>query len=474
MIPLLVAAVNLFLKCILFLKEIFMRYWLCILCFIPFSYSYASLNYQVLVNKNLKQLDVKICSDKSLPSQYALGRSSSSQNLKSFILHSHSKPTKNIKLYRGRLYLSDTSMGNCISYQIDLTKSLVDDNKTVLIDNRDWLLYPKTTQQVKVQFHFEDPEHKVSTPWPKSSSNGSNLVYILPRYPKNQSSKTVFGKVHLESINIKKAKLEIALIGTENKKRLNEYVKWIKDTADILDMHTGLFPQRPVQIILAAKGTQREAVPWAEVQRGGGASVHFYVDEFRDINDFYQDWTAVHELSHLYLPNLQTEDLWLSEGLATYYQVILRSKAKITTSSQGWQKLLSGFNRGKRADNGLNLRQTNATQHYYWGGTAYFLMADVALRTHTNKTLFSVMNQFVNCCVNEGGQWSAEKFTAKLDSLSQTTVFTDLLEKEALSRSFPNVDPVLAQLGVTQSFWGRIRINDDQGYEMRNKIMSSQ
>jgi len=449
-----------------------MRFWFCLFLFIPTQYVFASMNYQVWVNKNLKQLDVKICSDKNLPNQYALGRTRSSKNIKSLALHSTSKPTKNLKLYRGRLYLSNTSIGSCISYQIDLTKSLVDDKKTVLIDNRDWLLYPKTTQEVKIQFHFENPEHQISTPWPKVKSNKSRSHYILPHYPKSQSSKIVIGKVHLESVIIKNAILEIALIGTNNEKRLYEYIKWIKDTAELLNTHTGLFPQRPVQIILAVTGAQREAVPWAEVQRGGGASVHFYVDEFRDINDFYQDWTAVHELSHLYLPNLETEDLWLSEGLATYYQVVLRAKAKITTSSKGWERLLSGFNRGKRADNGLNLRQTNATQHYYWGGTAYFFMADVALRTHTKQTLFSVMNQFVNCCVNEIGRWSAERFTAKLDSLSHTTIFTELLEQEALARSFPNVDPVLARLGVSQSFWGRIRINKVLGNKLRSQIMS--
>jgi len=447
-----------------------MRYWLCILFLMPFYDAYASMNYQVLVNKNLKQLDVKICSDQKLANKYALGRARASKNIKQLKLHQAINITRNLSLYRGRLYLSDTSVGDCISYQVDLTKYLVDDNKTVLIDNREWLLYPQTMQQLTVKFHFENTKHKISTPWPNSKDNNSD--YMLPHYPKNQSSKIVIGNVHLESIIIKNAILEIALIGTNNEKRLSEYIKWIKDTAELLNTHTGLFPQRPVQIILAATGAQREAVPWAEVQRGGGASVHFYVDEFRDINDFYQDWTAVHELSHLYLPNLKTEDLWLSEGLATYYQVVLRAKAKITTSSKGWERLLSGFNRGKRADNGLNLRQTNATQHYYWGGTAYFFMADVALRTHTNQTLFSVMNQFVNCCVNGTSQWTAERFTAKLDLLSHTRIFTELLEKEALSRSFPNVDPVLARLGVSQSFWGRIRIDDDQGHEIRKQIMS--
>jgi len=447
-----------------------MRYWFCVLFIISMQNTYANMNYQIFVNKELTQLDVKICSDEKLANQYALGRSRASKNIKDLKLKNATNINHDLKLYRGRLYLSDTSVGDCISYKINLTKFLVDNNKTVLIDNRDWLLYPKTRQQVTVKFDFENPNHQISTPWPKADDK--NLDYILPRYPKNQSSKTVIGKIHLELVTIKNAILEIALIGTQNTLRLNEYIKWIKDTADVLDTHTGLFPQRPVQIILAATGSEREPVPWAEVQRGGGVSVHFYVDEFRDINTFYQDWTAIHELSHLYLPNLKTEDLWLSEGLATYYQVVLRSKAKITTSSEGWEKLLSGFNRGKRANNGLNLRQTNATQHYYWGGTAYFFMADVALRTQTNQTLFSVMNQFVNCCVNELEQWSAERFTTKLDSLSQTTIFRELLEQEALARSFPNVDPILAKLGVTQSFWGSIRINDEQGHEIRDQIMA--
>jgi len=448
-----------------------MYYWAYFLALINMQNVLASMTYQVQVNKYLTQLDVKVCSEQPIANQYILDRRSASKNISNLKLYKGKKAIKALKLYKRRLYISNFSLEDCFGYQVNLKRYQLD-NDTILIDNRDWLLYPASNHRVKVIFSFEDKSHQVSTPWQQTSKSGANSEYLLSNNSNAQASKTVFGKVYLEKITIKKSTLEIAIVGTQEPKRINEYINWINDTAQILDKHTGLFPQRPVQIILTAKGYQSEAVPWAEVQRDDKVSVHFYVDGYRNINEFYQDWTAIHELSHLYLPRLKMEDLWLSEGLATYYQVILRAKAKITTPTQGWKKLISGFNKGRSADNGLNLRQTNVTHHYYWGGAAYFLMADVALRRNSNKTLFSVMNQFVNCCINDFSIWSAEQFVAKLDELSDTYVFSELLFQEVLSKSFPSVEPVLVELGITNNFWEALCFNQAKNHILRHKIMS--
>lgn len=131
-----------------------------------------------------------------------------------------------------------------------------------------------------------------------------------------------------------------------------------------------------------------EPVPWAHIMRGGGIAAEFYIDETRPISDFRSDWTATHELSHMLLPYVSSRDRWLSEGLASYYQNILRARDGRLTEEQAWQKLLSGFERGKRATRGGSLANATrsgraATMRIYWNGAAIMLMADTRLRELT-------------------------------------------------------------------------------------------
>ena len=39
-------------------------------------------------------------------------------------------------------------------------------------------------------------------------------------------------------------------------------------------------------------------------RRDGGESIELFVDERRPIEDFYDEWTATHEFSHLMLPRI--------------------------------------------------------------------------------------------------------------------------------------------------------------------------
>ncbi|SFD33186.1 hypothetical protein [Pseudoalteromonas denitrificans] len=441
------------------------------------SILFAKIDYFVDISKDLKNIKVDICSSTVLPSLFELGRSNALFNITSLNIISKSGDRRGLNLYSNKLYIGNTKLGDCLAYQVNLNQSLKKAEKyaiknTVFIDNRDWLFYPKNEQKVYIKFNLNNLQHQISTPFPKAKKIKNDVTFILKRNAIEYESKTVIGNIRLESLIFGNAKLELALIGLNNHKRQNEYIKWVQDMANILDQHTGLFPQRPVQILITEISSNNGPVPWAEVQRGGGASVQFYVDKNLKIETFYQDWTAVHELSHLYLPKFNTEDLWLSEGLATYYQVVLRARAGFTNDLEGWEKMLDGFERGMRDENGLNLRQTNETMHYYWGGAAYFLIVDVALRERKKTSLFDIINKFVKCCITEKGPWSAEKFTAKLDSLSGTNIFTKLLYQEALNRSFPNVNPVLEKLGIYKSYFGGVSLKNHQSYQVRQSIMS--
>ena len=83
-------------------------------------------------------------------------------------------------------------------------------------------------------------------------------------------------------------------------------------------------PQAQILVVPGARGP--EPTPWAYVVRGGSPAAHFFINQRRPIREFFEDWTAVHELSPPAVAVCQCRRFWLSEGVATYYQNVLRAR----------------------------------------------------------------------------------------------------------------------------------------------------
>src|SRR5690606_4452079 len=125
-----------------------------------------------------------------------------------------------------------------------------------------------------------------------------------------------------------------------------------------------------------------EPVPLGLARRGGVASVLLLVDETADLAALRADWVAVHELFHLLWPRIERADAWLSEGLATYYQEVLRARHGLISQRDAIQHLVDGLARGARADGGLPLgeesarmRATHSYTRVYWSGAAFAFAA---------------------------------------------------------------------------------------------------
>ncbi len=106
------------------------------------------------------------------------------------------------------------------------------------------------------------------------------------------------------------------------------------------------------------------------------------------------DWTLVHELAHLTMPYVRPEDAWLSEGLATYYQEVLRARGGLQSPEAAWRELDDGFRRGALDGTGRTLREESRNMHashaytrVYWAGAAIALLWDAALRARGAGTL---------------------------------------------------------------------------------------
>ncbi|MEE9302669.1 MAG: hypothetical protein V3U84_02680 [Thiotrichaceae bacterium] len=239
----------------------------------------------------------------------------------------------------------------------------------------------------------------------------------------------------------------------------NKLLKWLQVASDTITTLYGEFPVTPVETHLYALQGANEPVPWGEVWKKGSYRVNFQVNPAFPIDKFIADWTAVHEFSHLFHPYPGSGNAWFGEGLASYYQNVLRVRNQTLSESQAWGKLLAGFQRGEKQSEKNNMTLLQASQkmhsignyqHVYWGGAAYFLAVDIRLRklTKGQESLDTAWYQFKECCLSAKQNWSTESLIHKLDQLTGTSVFHQEYVQKLKSTHFPNYRNSFQELGI--------------------------
>jgi len=239
-----------------------------------------------------------------------------------------------------------------------------------------------------------------------------------------------------------------------------EIVEWLRSASSNVSLAYGRFPNpSPRVVVIPTRGRSwggDSPVPFGRVTRDGEEKIEFFVDPDRPIEEYYADWTATHEFSHLMLPYVRSRHKWISEGFASYYQNILMARAGHYTESEAWQKLYAGFERGRLSRPELSPNEAaaagirKARMKIYWSGAAIALLADIELRERSGgqESLDVALDRLQRCCLPSNRSWSGPTLFAKLDSLVAEPVFMPLYRKHADAAGFPDMRSALRRLGV--------------------------
>lgn len=234
---------------------------------------------------------------------------------------------------------------------------------------------------------------------------------------------------------------------------------WLAAVGDAVTLLHGALPRERIRIELTDYRFAGSAVPFARIRRSEPQGVEFFINPTQPLDAFVTDWTAYHELSHLFIPYPGDADVWFSEGLASYYQNVLQYRAGLLTEQQAWQKLYDGFERGRNDDRNDHLtlaqltprmRQKRAFMRVYWSGALYFLEANVAVRelSKGRTTLDSILRDFGACCLDRRQRWDGKEIAAEFDRLADTDLFLPLYERYEASTAIPDYRSQLAAAGV--------------------------
>jgi hypothetical protein len=289
------------------------------------------------------------------------------------------------------------------------------------------------------------------------SHSGKSVLFSIPATPTNWSAAVAFGQFAEQRIELPGGVLRLAILGkvaTEDRARLRA---WLDRIAHAVLAAYGRLPLPDVQVLVipVAGG----AVRFGQSVRGQGNALQLLVDPTRPAAEFAEDWVAVHELSHLMHPYLGDRGAWLSEGLATYYQNVLRARGGIFTPQQAWEELADGFRRGAKQqghdtldDAAAQMHRNHAFQRVYWAGAAFWLAVDRDLRRASGgrEGLDSVLAKFRDCCLPAYREWEPADFIARLDALAGTSLIGVRYREFATARTFPDWQSVYADLGIRE------------------------
>jgi len=287
------------------------------------------------------------------------------------------------------------------------------------------------------------------------------------------------------SVAFLSATLDIEVRQPVDEKKAAEITEWVQATADTMGLAYGRFPNPDARIVVIpstenAWGSDSPVI-YGRVTRDRGETVELFVNPDRPIEEFYSDWTATHEFSHLMLPLLSKRYRWISEGFATYYQNVLMSRAERYTPEFAWQRLTEGFERGRESRPDLSPNEAaaagirHARMKVYWSGAAIALIADSTLRERSNgkESLDQVLGQLQSCCLPSRRRWSGKELFEKLDTFVDTPVFMPLYRQYADEEGFPDLAQLLSELGVSMNQDGSVTLDDSMSLAGTRKAISS-
>ncbi len=342
----------------------------------------------------------------------------------------------------------------CVRYAVPLAQAMPTGGCGNVVG---WLFRPRRfARNVRVTATFEMPMGmRVAVPWRQTGE----ASYAIDSSTFRFAGYGAIGNVDTEEIEAAGARIRLHLLEPETFQSRALLLEHAATSAQTVATLFGRFPSDTLDVCVVPSpgNATHDAIRFGLLGTGGAnPSATLFVRPNADAAAFARGWVAVHEFSHLALPEVPRRDRWLSEGVTTYHQEILPVRANRRPPREGWRRLFEGFSHGRErgtgrtlADESRDMFQTRAFQRVYWAGAALALMIDVELRRQSEgrHSLPSALRTL-------SGEWErrayrAEEIVAAIDRVTNTTVATQIVGRSLHSTDFPDLHPTCVALALS-------------------------
>lgn len=225
---------------------------------------------------------------------------------------------------------------------------------------------------------------------------------------------------------------------------------WLERCAKVVEAYYGRPPVPRLLILL-------RAIPGSRIGSGttmgsSGAAIDMSIGKDITATTLHDDWVLVHEIIHTALPDVTRRHHWLEEGLATYVESLVRTRAGLVTPERVWKDWLEGMPNGQPEAGDEGLDRTNTWGRTYWGGALFCFVADVEIRTRTENR--RSLDDALRGILAEGGNiavhWPVERVLDVGDRATGVPVLKELFARMAPRAERVDLESMWKRLGVTR------------------------
>lgn len=302
------------------------------------------------------------------------------------------------------------------------------------------------------------------------ATDGADLAIALPTLPDGRyvlasddvddAGEWALGRFARLSVG-GNAALPVAVLDAPLNVTMADLQVWIDDVTASNRRFWGQEPVMPcLLVIIPVSG--KAGLPFGRVMAAGGATVLLLVGREASLEQLYGEWVLVHEMLHLGTPLLRDTGIWFNEGIATYFEPILRARAGWKTEDEVWREWLTSMPRSLPALTKTGLRNAPSRRAYY-GGALYLLLADIALRDRSNGAtgVEDCLRPILVSGADVRLRWSTWQLLRTCDAVNgQGDILAKLAQQYVFDHAPLDLGQLWHDLGVALTPDGRIFYDD--------------
>jgi hypothetical protein len=258
---------------------------------------------------------------------------------------------------------------------------------------------------------------------------------------------TSFDRLPATDLQVGATTIHLAIVPNDAHPGRQAITEWTRRSAGAIARYYGRLPTASVRIlVLGMPGDGVHGTTWG--YRGPATRIRLGQDVPAAALD--DDWVLVHEMVHMSTPGLPEDNLWLTEGLATYIEPIARAQAGIKPIESVWAEMAAGMPKGEPAQGDQGLDHTHTWGRTYWGGALFCLQADVEIRSRTDnrRGLQDGLRAIVAAGGSNAEDWPLERFLAAVDQATGVAAMVPLYARHRDAAIEVDLDDLWHRLGV--------------------------
>jgi predicted metalloprotease with PDZ domain len=340
----------------------------------------------------------------------------------------------------------------------------------ILAPSSVWMLRPASNADAVITVTTGGDRGRFAT----GLRRGEQGEYVLRARELGESSYSAFGDLREHFLSMQGATIEVALAGFPLAMGDQATLDWIEGGASCVARFFGRFPVDVTVFVVPVKGA--DEVVFGRVMSLSGASVVLLFGTETNPASAHGDWVVVHELFHLGTPSFVGEGHWLEEGLATYYEPVLRARAGWMREADLWGHFVKEMPRGlRRPGEPSNLEERDDIDSIYWGGALFALLADMRILqvTADARSLDDVLRAALASQGDATHSARVADFVRLGDHIAGRGVLSELFDRFVVGGQEVDLAALWGSLGVVEEASGAVSLREDAPMSAVRRAISS-